>query len=153
MTDSGHVVVRKAIEADFISIVGLFDAYRQFYGFESDCEAAQIFLRRRVDAGDSILFVARLPGGAISGFAQLYHGLSSIRMVPTMVLNDLYVTPEYRGKGIASCLLGAARDEAKAAEIETLSLSTQVDNHTARTLYERDGWVVDDRFVHYHVAL
>ncbi|MEQ1515186.1 MAG: GNAT family N-acetyltransferase [Usitatibacteraceae bacterium] len=153
MNDPDHVLVRKAVEADLGSVALLFDAYRQFYGFKSDREAAVQFLRRRLEMGDSVLLVAEMPNHDIAGFAQLYHGLSSLGMAATMIMNDLFVVPEYRGKGIAVHLLGAAKDEAKTAEIKTLSLSTQADNQVARTLYERDGWILDNDFIHYQATL
>jgi GNAT superfamily N-acetyltransferase len=153
MTLPDIIVIRKAVAADLTSVALLFDAYRQFYGFVSDHKAASEFLHCRLEMGDSALFVAQMANGNIAGFAQLYHGLSSLGMVPTMILNDLFVTPAYRGNGIAGHLLGAAKDEAKARGVKALSLSTQADNHVARTLYERDGWILDSRFVHYQATL
>jgi GNAT superfamily N-acetyltransferase len=153
MSGMAEIIVRRAYRGDLKSVAVLFDAYRQFYGLGSDQKAACQFVRCRLKMGDSALFVAQMADGDIAGFAQLYHGLSSLGMAPTMVLNDLFVAHAYRGKGIAGRLLGAAKDAAKVAGVKTLSLSTQGENHTARTLYERDGWILDSDFVHYHVVL
>lgn len=153
MSDPENIIVRKAVEADLPSVGLLFDAYRQFYGLESDKNAACQFLRCRLEKGDSVLFVAHMTNGELAGFAQIYHGLSSLGMAATMILNDLFVTPSVRGKRIAEHLLGAVKNEARAAGVKTLTLSTQGDNHVARSVYERDSWILDTRFVHYQATL
>lgn len=76
-------------------IVSLFDAYRMFYRKPSDKEAAKQFLFERLKNRESIIFLALVDNEAV-GFTQLYLSFSSVSMQPIYILNDLYVTKEYR---------------------------------------------------------
>ena len=57
-------------------------------------------------------------------------------------LEDLFVLPEYRGKGIASSLIKKAREQAIAQNAETLELCVWNFNTDALHLYEKLGMKV-----------
>lgn len=102
-----NIEVRQAVLADLEDLARLFDEYRQFYGRESDVQAAKAFLAARFNHGESSLFIAHDVASPV-GFAQLYPSFSSVSMARTFILNDLYVRPQARRKGIAKRLLVAA---------------------------------------------
>jgi GNAT superfamily N-acetyltransferase len=58
-------------------------------------------------------------------------------------LAALYVTPEFRNRGIARALIAAIEDHARAVGTQTLYLYTS----EAEPFYLRVGWSVCDRFV------
>jgi GNAT superfamily N-acetyltransferase len=74
------------------------------------------------------------------GFTQLYPIFSSVSMCRAWLLNDLFVTPAYRGRGIAASLLDAAKELARTTPAKWLLLQTGRDNTTAQRLYEKMGW-------------
>lgn len=120
------------------ALTGLFDAYRQFYGKDSDPVAARAFLAERLVYDQSVAFIA-LDGQEALGFTQLYPLFSSVRMAPMWLLNDLYVAAQARGRGVGTALLERARGHAQETGACCLMLETGVDN-PARRLYERCGW-------------
>ena len=87
------------------------------------------------------------------GFTQLYPAFSSVRMRRSWVLNDLFVAPDARGKGVARALMDRARQFAADNGIASLSLATAIDNHPAQALYESLGWVRDEKFYHYDLVV
>lgn len=144
--------VRRATAEDAARVAPLFDSYRQFYGHPADLDLARNFIGDRLAEGSSILFVAEQEGEAV-GFVQLYPSFSSMSAGPAMILNDLYVTPPAWGQGIAERLVRAAAREAAEAGAVKMSLMTQKTNLRARALYERLGWIADDEFMTYDLAI
>ena len=139
--------IRTATLTDLELIVPLFNAYRVFYGQESDPDAAHAFLKERILGDESIIFFA-LEDNTPVGFTQLYKTFSSVSLQPSFILNDLYVTPGSRKKGIGEALLNQAKYYCNALGYKGLSLETAVDN-PAQKLYERLGWEKDEDYFHY----
>ena len=135
------------------ALVPLFDGYRQFYGQASDEAQARDFLTARLRLGESTILLARDAQGVALGFTQLYPLFSSVRMVRTWLLNDLYVAPAARRLGVARALIEAAMAKAKAHGVASLSLSTAHDNLAAQALYESLGWRRDTQYREYGLVL
>lgn len=68
----------------------LFDQYRVFYQQASDLDAARLFLKERLNGGDSIIFAAS-EHDQMAGFTQLYPSFSSVSLKRIWILNDLFV--------------------------------------------------------------
>lgn len=126
----------------------LFDAYRVFYEQKSDLEAAIVFLKNRLSQNESVIYIALDKNEKALGFTQLYPTFSSVSMQKVYILNDLYVLPEMRGKGIGEALLNRAKTFAKANHLKGLALETAIDN-PAQKLYEKLGWEKNSDFHHY----
>jgi GNAT superfamily N-acetyltransferase len=146
------VTIRQATVADLDLIVPLFDAYRQFYRQPSDPTRARRFLLERFEHNQSVIFLA-FDGAAATGFTQLYPSFSSGAMARIFILNDLFVTPGARGRGVGSALLKAAADFGRRIGALRLVLSTELTNTTAQSLYEKSGWKRDTTFCVYQLAL
>ncbi|AKC85596.1 GNAT family N-acetyltransferase [Pseudoxanthomonas suwonensis] len=151
MSDATATVieVRSAGLDDLPALAALFDGYRVFYGQPSDPVRAGAFLRERLERGDSWLLLAVDGQGAALGFVQLYPSFTSVGTAPIEILNDLFVAPESRGRGVARALLRRAADDARARGAVKLVLSTAVDNGPAQALYASEGWERDGGFVEY----
>jgi GNAT superfamily N-acetyltransferase len=132
--------------------VPLFDGYRRFYGQARDLEGSRIFLRERMARDESVLFLA-VEGTVGFGFTQLYPSFSSVSMQRLWILNDLFVVPEARGRGVAVALLEEARQLAVRTRAVGLELATATDNHAAQRLYENLGWERDEAFHHYSLGV
>ena len=83
------------------------------------------------------------------GFAQLYPLFSSERMARLWLLNDLFVVPAARRRGVARALIRGGEDLARETGASGLMLSTHVNNRTAQRVYEAAGWRRDDEFYSY----
>ena len=73
----------KIIQAELTQlteVIDLFDAYRVWYGKESNKEMAREFLTERIKNRESIIYACENDEGKIIGFTQLYPIFSSTRM-------------------------------------------------------------------------
>jgi ribosomal protein S18 acetylase RimI-like enzyme len=147
------VTVRRATTtADIDLVAPLFDSYRQFYGCSADLDAAGRFLRHRLERGESVVFVAELEGKGV-GFVQLYPTFTSIGARRAWILNDLYVTPEARRRGIGRALMDAARAMAEETGAAWLELATAKDNARAQALYRSCGYRLDEAYDRFKLTL
>ena len=144
--------VRQATIADLDALAPLFDAYRRFYRASADLPGARQFLHDRFSHSQSVVFLA-FDGDAAAGFTQLYPSFSSVSMARIFILNDLFVSPEARGRGAGAALLRAAAEFGRRAGAVRLELSTELANTTAQAVYEHLGWKRNTVFCSYQLAL
>jgi len=147
------LTIREAAIDDLNELVPLFDAYRQFYRQPSDPGIARDFLSERIKHQQSIIFIALGSDRRGLGFTQLYPSFSSESAARIYILNDLFVAPAARRKGIGTRLLRRAEEFGRAAGAVRLVLSTEISNIKAQTLYEALGWKRDTTFCEYNLAL
>lgn len=131
-------------------VVPLFDAYRVFYRQDSDTKNARRFIEHRLKNGESVIFLA-MDGDSALGFVQMYPSFSSVHMRELWILNDLFVAPGVREKGVGAALLEHARQFARTIGVRGLVLQTAVDNEIAQELYEKLGWKREEGFVSYYL--
>jgi GNAT superfamily N-acetyltransferase len=144
--------IRPATIRDLETLVPLFEGYRAFYQQAADPDLTRSFLGERLALGDSVIYLAEQAGQA-RGFVQLYPIFSSTQCRRLWLLNDLFVEPAGRGHGVARALMTAARRHAEATGACGLELATARSNTPAQRLYESLGWVRDEVFLHYELAL
>ena len=137
---------------DLDALVPLFDAYRRFYAQPADRDGARTFLADRLKRGESVIFLA-VADGVIVGFTQLYPSFSSVSMMRSWILNDLFVAVEARASGAGRALIERAERWAAETGAKGLTLTTHTTNRTAQRLYEACGWTKDEEFFHYSRSL
>jgi GNAT superfamily N-acetyltransferase len=133
------IEIQKASADDTEMIAPLFDAYRVFYNQPTDIDGALGFIKERLQQNESVIFVAFINDKAI-GFIQLYPIFTSVGMQRAWLLNDLFIHPSARGKGVGTALLDAAKDFGRSANSKWLMLQTASDNYSAQALYKKNGW-------------
>jgi ribosomal protein S18 acetylase RimI-like enzyme len=79
-------------------------------------------------------------GNECCGFMALHWGFSTTKGLPILRVQDLFVAPGYRRKGIATALLDQAAIMAKQAGANRLQLETGTENTEARALYTSYGF-------------
>ena len=146
--------IRQATLEDVELVAPLFDAYRQFSRQPPDLPLARAFLQARLGAGESRVYLARDAAAAL-GFVQLYPLFSSTAPRPGRIwlLNDLYVVPAARGRGVGRRLMDRARQLAEETGAGAIELATARSNLTAQALYESLGYRRDEQFLHYSLGL
>jgi ribosomal protein S18 acetylase RimI-like enzyme len=144
-------IIRASVEHTDL-IAPLFDAYRQFYKASPDLEASREFIRQRLTNNESILFLALGDDKAV-GFVQLYPLFASVALQSLWLLNDIYVDPSARKTGVGEALMKEAEEFANESNSRGLFLRTATDNFPAQRLYERCGWVRDEKFYRYDKIL
>jgi ribosomal protein S18 acetylase RimI-like enzyme len=152
--EGAPVSIRQAGLEDLDLVAPLFDAYRQFYRQPHDLPLARAFLEGRLGAGDSVIYLAE-DSGAVLGFVQLFPLFSSTGARPgrSWLLNDLYVTPSARGRGVGRQLMERARRLALETGARTIELCTARSNTLAQGLYESLGYRRDEEFLYYSLGL
>ncbi|ANQ50680.1 GNAT family N-acetyltransferase [Flammeovirga sp. MY04] len=135
-------MTRQATLQDLEQVTTLFDGYRVFYRKESDINSARIFLKERLELNDSIIYVDEQEG-VLTGFTQLYPLFSSTRMKKLWLLNDLYVDPKFRGKGISLQLLDKGKELAVESGACAVMLETEKTNNIGNQLYPRAGFTLN----------
>ena len=148
------IQIDRATLDDLDELAELFNLYRVFYGQSDDLEGARRFLRERLANDESAVFVASLDREQHRvGFTQLFPSFSSIRMFRVWILNDLFVHPEARKRGVARALMDAARAFAVDSGGKRLEVVTATENHAAQSLYESLGYERVEGFIEYQLPV
>jgi ribosomal protein S18 acetylase RimI-like enzyme len=84
--------------------------------------------------------LALIAGDGPQGFAVLRFRPSLYSESLDAYLEELYVAPDLRGRGIGRALLEAAMEAAREAGAAHIDLGTSVDDVAARGLYEKLGF-------------
>jgi GNAT superfamily N-acetyltransferase len=132
------VEVSAVREEEFETLLPLIAAYQRFYEVDDvDDDRNRSFFRRFLaPSEDGHLLAARDEGGAILGYACLYWHFSSLAATETVLMNDLFVAPEARGRGVGRALIEAGAAVARERGAAWLEWATAPDNHTAQRLYD-----------------
>ena len=125
-------------EEEFEVLLPLIAAYQGFYEVEEiDNDRNRTFFRRFIaPSEDGRLLAARDEAGVILGYACLYWHFSSLAAQETVLMNDLYVAPEARGRGVGRTLIEASATIGRERGAVSLEWATAPDNHTAQRLYD-----------------
>ena len=91
------------------------------------------------DIARGFLMLAR-DGGRIVGVAYVATILSAEHCGPVAWLEELYVTPDYRHRGIGTALVTAVLEKAQKAGIVAVDLEIDLDHNRVISLYERLGF-------------
>lgn len=144
----------KAKTSDLKLVVPLFDAYRVFYGQNPDMLKSEAFISARLQNEDSIIFIITNDAQSESyGFAQVYPSFSSIGAASIFILNDLYVAPEHRRKGLARRLLQHINELAAKENMAKITLETAFTNKAAQALYESLGYKQEEGALIYNLRM
>lgn len=141
--------VREAKKSDLDQLSALFDGYRVFYRKDSDKEKAKEFLSERLQNNDSEIYVYESNEGKLAGFVQLYPLFSSTRMRKLWLLNDLFVSPDFRGQGVSVKLIERAKQLVADSSAFGMFLETEKTNLIGNNLYPRTGFKLNEESHYY----
>ena len=147
------IKITLANESHLDELARLFNLYRIFYEQKDDLDRAYDFIQARLVNQQSIVFVAEDDPDQLSGFVQLYPSFCSVSTIPILILYDLYVDQNHRGKGIGRLLMNQASKHAKDNGFKRLELSTAITNVIGQSLYESLNYQRDKDFYHYALEL
>src|ERR1700759_2624766 len=120
-------------EEEFETLLPLIAAYQRFYEVDQvDTDRNRFFFRRFLaPSEDGLLLAARDEGGVTLGYPCLYWPFSSLQALETVLMNDLFVAPEARGRGVGRALIEAAAEVARERGAAWAEGSTGPETHTA----------------------
>jgi GNAT superfamily N-acetyltransferase len=141
-------------EDDLPDLLPLMRAYCDFYETAPSDEALLALSRALLDSPDreGLQLIARDAQTTAVGFATIFWTWSTTRAARIGVMNDLYVTPEARGSGVADRLIEACADQCRARGAGRLAWQTALDNHRAQAVYDRVGGV-KERWLDYGIDI
>ena len=130
-------------------ITELFNQYMIFYKKPSNESKYKDYLKERIEKNETTIYLALNSENIPLGFVLNYYSFSSVSLGKTITLNDLFIKPEYRKKGIAEKLINKTFELAKKSGAIRVDLGTAKDNFIAQKLYERIGFTKDEEFYAY----
>jgi GNAT superfamily N-acetyltransferase len=144
---SAQLEISPITAEEFEELLPLIAAYQRFYEAEEiDEERNRSFFRRFLAPSEDGLLIGARAGGRILGYACLYWHFGSLEATETVLLNDLYVEEDARGRGVGRALIEAAAEVARERGAPYVEWSTAPDNEAAQHLYdtmgaERSEWI------------
>lgn len=142
----------KINEDDISRIVPIFDAYRVHSGQNSEEEKSKQFLYNNLKSKNATIFIAEEENDVI-GFVQLYTMLSSMKMSQLLIINDLFVNEQARGKHVGEKLMNQAFQYGKENGYEIMYLETEKTNIVGNKLYQKLGMILDKGHNYYSKLL
>jgi ribosomal protein S18 acetylase RimI-like enzyme len=138
VTPAARTPIRLAGAADAPTFGRLLQAFNAEFG--DPTPPAEVIAERAAPLLESGEVVVLLVGEGPEGFAELRFRPSLYTGALDAYLEELYVVPDRRGRGLGRALLEAAMDEARARGAARIDLNTSVDDVAARALYESAGF-------------
>ncbi|WPZ12461.1 GNAT family N-acetyltransferase [Nitratireductor rhodophyticola] len=139
-TPSTSVSIRLATEDDAETIHQAIMDLAVYVG-EQDRAVAQMDDFRRFGFGPDAAFSCLIAEteGAFAGLSLFFPVFSTWLGRPGVYVQDLYVSPEARGRGVGEALLTATAAWSRERGGVYLRLSVYADNHNAKAFYARLG--------------
>ena len=146
------VEIRDARFDEIDELLPLMRAYCDFYESDPPDDGLRTMARALIeDSSQGVLLIARKGGSAV-GFAAMDWKWSSLRGSRVGYLEDLFVTPDARGDGIADALIGICAERCRERALPVLQWLTAPDNLRAQSVYNRVGGTAGT-FLEYELEL
>lgn len=132
--------IRQATAADIDQLVSLL---RYLFGIEEDfrfeAERQADGLRLLLDSPGAVVMAAA-DNGVVVGMATGQLLISTAEGGPSLLVEDLVVTPSFHGRGIGAALLDALTAWGRLHGAGRLQLLADRNNHHALLFYQKRGW-------------
>lgn len=143
------MLIRDAVPSDAPSWRRLWDGYLAFYETELAEEVTARTWERLIRQQDGLFCRVAETSGEISGFSHSVLHAGTWTTTPVCYLEDLFVAPEQRGRGIGEALIRDLVTLGHAKGWSRLYWHTRSSNATARRVYDR--FTDADDFVRYRI--
>ena len=136
-------------EEDKPNWLRLYEAYLEFYETTLTQESKEIVWGRLLSK--QIQGVVALADGEIAGFTHYHFQISTWADGGHLYLEDLFVDPRFRNRGVARTLVSAIESVARKEKCSEMYWITREGNSTARALY--DSLADKSDFLRYEIKL
>lgn len=147
------IVVREPAMADKAGWLPLWDGYNRFYETTIPDVVTETTWNRLIDPESPMGgLVAAKPCGELAGFLNYAVHLSTWTVGAVCYLEDLFIDPACRSRGVGRMLIASLVDKARGRGWELVYWVTKEDNIKARAIYDRmcGG---HGGYVRYHIDL
>jgi len=139
--------IRSALPSDEAAWRRLWRGYVDFYSAKVPEEITTRTWQRILDPDSAVMCVVAEIEGQVYGFANCVVHENTWESQPICYLEDLYVEPSARGRGVGRALIEWLRNAMRAEGWARLYWHTRESNESARRLYDR--FAEADDFVRY----
>ena len=135
-----EISVRRAAASDSQAVIGLVLALADYEHLEPPDPDAQTRLTAEMTSARPRfeVFLAECEG-KVAGFAIFFETYSSFLATPKLYLEDIFVLPEYRGRGIGKAIFQKLVEEARARGCGLMEWTALDWNTPAHEFYRRMG--------------
>jgi GNAT superfamily N-acetyltransferase len=132
------LAIRKIEPRDERRWRALWNAYTRFYKREPSPEITRYTWTRIMDAASPVkAIVAEDENANVVGIANYFIHENTSALTPACCLQDLFVDPGARGKGVGRLLIDWLMAEMKVRNWSRLYWHTKENNYRARALYDK----------------
>ncbi len=115
--------IRPAVPDDSETIANLIRELAVYEKLEHEARASPEMIREHLFGPRPFAEVLMAEeDGQAAGFALFFHNFSTFRGQPGLYLEDLFVRPEHRGKGIGKALLAGARKACRRSRVRAAGM-------------------------------
>ncbi len=144
-------LVRELTDSDKSQWDPLWQGYLQFYETKLSQEQSELTWKRLLDPTYNLHCLVAVLEGKIEGITHYSFQTSTWAPNSYVYLEDLFVSPNVRGKGLGRLLIDAVKDIAISNKSSRLYWNTDATNETARKLY--DSYSLESGKVQYRIPL
>jgi ribosomal protein S18 acetylase RimI-like enzyme len=131
------VTIRPVAAGDYTRWRELFDAYTRFYEREPDERIVAHVWSRIMDGKAPVYCVVAVDEGRVVGITHYLLHESTGSTVPVCYLQDLFVDPATRARGVGKALIDHVLAEMKRHGWQRVYWATRETNYRARGLYDK----------------
>jgi GNAT superfamily N-acetyltransferase len=126
---------------DLEDLLPLMRGYCDFYKVSPSDEDLLALSRALIDdpEREGLQLIARDGDGRAVGFATIFWFWSTTDAARLGLMNDLFVSEDARGRGVAEALIAACREQCTRRGAKRLTWQTAPDNLRAQAVYDRVG--------------
>ena len=137
--------IKKAAETDVPQIIALIQEFAEFEKLSGWCEVTEEKLYRVIfSEGAFVQALVAFEGETCVGYALFFPVFKSFRGERSMFLEDLYVSPTMRGKGLGFAMLKEVARTAKEQGFVRMDWQALKWNEPAINFYKNLGAETDD---------
>jgi GNAT superfamily N-acetyltransferase len=139
---TGDLSWSKATEADALTILSLMEEYYATDHLEFSHERAERALRPLLtDDKVGMAWLIRSQNDAVIGYVVMKNGYSLEYGGMYQFVDELFVKPEHRGRGVGTATLGFVEQQGRKAAVASIHMEVERLNSGANRLYRRLGYV------------
>lgn len=132
--------IRPAVKTDSALILKFIKELADFEKLSHEVVATEEQLRKTIfENRNAEVYIAEIRSGEAVGFALCFETYSTFLAKPGLYLEDLFVLPEYRGKGFGTRILKFLAQSSKERDLGRFEWSVLDWNQKAIDVYEKIG--------------
>ena len=138
----------RATGLDFQLVASLVDEFHRYEGITIDTELrdAALSVLLQADASAGAIYLVKDTQNTVLGYVVLCFGFSIESGGKDAFIDELYLSPTARGRGVGKMVLDEIEDVARNAGVTKLHLEVSRDNLRAKHYYLKAGFAAREKY-------